>query len=67
MVGATAVVGSLVDGARVLVAHSVTVAWFVCVAFLPLVWDSNPAWLLGPTANRFAHIVWVGFDSSAVR
>ena len=35
--------------------------------FVSLFLDSNPAWLLGPTANRFAHIVWVGFDSSAVR
>ena len=32
MVGATAVVGSLVAGARVLVAHDVAVTWFVCVA-----------------------------------
>ena len=40
----------------------------LCVCcFVPPVLDSNPAWLLGPTANRFAHIVWVGFDSSAVR
>lgn len=35
--------------------------------FVSLFLDSNPAWLLGPTANRFAHIVWVRFDSSAVR
>ena len=35
--------------------------------FVSPVLDSNPAWLLGPTANRFAHIVWVGFDSPAVR
>ena len=40
----------------------------LCVCcFVSPVLDSNPAWLLGPTANRFAHIVWVGFDSSAVR
>ena len=40
----------------------------LCVGcFVSLFLDSNPAWLLGPTANRFAHIVWVGFDSSAVR
>lgn len=48
-----------------MVAHDVAVTWFACVASPYL--DSNPAWLLGPTANRFAHIVWVGFDSSAVR
>lgn len=35
--------------------------------FVSLFLDSNPARSLGPTANRFAHIVWVGFDSSAVR
>lgn len=33
----------------------------------PPVLDSNPARSLGPPAKRFAHIVWVGFDSSAVR
>ena len=35
--------------------------------FVSLFLDSNPAWLLGPTANRFAHIAWVGFESPAVR
>ena len=35
--------------------------------FVSLFLDSNPAWLLGPTANRFARIVRVRFDSSAVR
>lgn len=40
----------------------------LCVCcFVSPVLDSNPAWLLGPNANRFAHIVWVGFDSSTVR
>ena len=40
---------------------------FLFAVFVSPYLDSNPAWLLGPTANRFAHIVWVGFDSSAVR
>ena len=35
--------------------------------FVSLFLDSNPAWLLGPPAKRFAHIVWVGFESPAVR
>ena len=35
--------------------------------FVSLFLDSNPARSLGPPAKRFAHIVWVGFDSSAVR
>lgn len=64
MVGVTAVVGSLVAGARVLL--RVLRALCVCCSVSPLL-DSNPAWLLGPPAKRFAHIVWVGFDSSAVR
>ena len=63
MVGATAVIGSLVAGVWVLVARH---ACLLAVLFPPVL-DSNPAWLLGPTANRFAHIVWVRFDSSAVR
>lgn len=64
IVGVTAVVGSLVVGVWVLL----RVLRVLCVCcFVSPVLDSNPAWLLGPTANRFAHIVWVGFDSSAVR
>lgn len=40
----------------------------LCVGcFVSLFLDSNPARSLGPPAKRFAHIVWVGFDSSAVR
>lgn len=62
MVGATAVVGSLVAGARV-VLRAARARWLFCFPLL----DSNPAWLLGPPAKRFAHIVWVGFESPAVR
>lgn len=40
----------------------------LCVCcFVSLFLDSNPARSLGPPAKRFAHIVWVGFESSAVR
>lgn len=64
MVGATAVVGSLVAGARVVL----RVLRALCVGcFVSLFLDSNPARSLGPPAKRFAHIVWVGFESPAVR
>ena len=65
MVGATAVVGSLVAGARVLL-RTMSLSPGSLVFVSPYL-DSNPAWLLGPTANRFARIVRVRFDSSAVR
>lgn len=44
----------MVTGARVLL--RVLRALCVCCFVSPLL-DSNPAWLLGPTANRFAHVI----------
>ena len=45
----------LVVGARVLVARLGSL--FLFAVFVSPVLDSNPAWLLGPTANRFAHVI----------
>ena len=42
-------------GARVLVARLGSL--FLFAVFVSPLLDSNPAWLLGPTANRFAHVI----------
>lgn len=56
---------ALVTGARVLVARLGSL--FLFAVFVSPYLDSNPARSLGPPAKRFAHIVWVGFESPAVR